>query len=81
MNLHRQETVTPDNRRIYMEIKTRLERDSNVNSNLKDIIQRYENIRPRSAERISNITELILELEQRCIIRYINGVNKFTILT
>ena len=71
MNSNQQGNVMPEDRRLYMEIKTRLERDQNVTSNLQEIVSRYEDIKPRAAERITNVTELILELEQRCSIRYI----------
>ena len=64
--------VTPEDRRLYMEIKNRLERDPNITSNLKYIVSRYEDIKPRTAERITNVTELIFELEQRCTIRYVS---------
>ena len=63
--------VLPEDRRMYMEIKTRLERDPHIINNLQDIIHRYEDMKPRAKERISNVTELILELEQRCTIRYL----------
>ena len=62
--------ILPEDRRMYMEIKTRLERDANISSDLQNIVLRYEGIKPRAKERISNVTELILELEQRCAIRY-----------
>ena len=64
--------VSSEDRRMYMEIKTRLERDQNIHSNLHNIMTRYEGIKPRTKERIVNVTELILELEQRCTIRYVD---------
>ena len=70
MDPHAQFLVLPEDRRMYMEIKTRLERDPHIINNLQDIIHRYEDMKPRAKERISNVTELILELEQRCTIRY-----------
>ena len=71
MDPHAQFLVLPEDRRMYMEIKTRLERDPHIINNLQDIIHRYEDMKPRAKERISNVTELILELEQRCTIRYL----------
>ena len=41
-------------------------------SNLHSIMTRYEGIKPRAKERSGNVTELILELEQRCTIRYVD---------
>ena len=71
MNPNSHAIVSPEDRRMYMEIKTRLERDQNIHSNLHNIMTRYEGIKPRAKERIGNVTELILELEQRCTIRYV----------
>ena len=70
MDSNNEMLILPEDRRMYMEIKTRLERDANISSDLQNIVLRYEGIKPRAKERISNVTELILELEQRCIIRY-----------
>ena len=75
MDSNNQTLILPEDRRMYMEIKTRLERDSNISSDLQDIVSRYESIQPRAKERISNVTELILELEQRCAIRYNHIIN------
>ena len=69
MDSNNQAIVLPEDRRLYMEIKTRIERDQEIHSNLRNIMTRYEGIKPRTKERITNITELILELEQRCYIR------------
>ena len=55
-----------------MDIRNELEQDPIVNSNLKTIISRYEDIKPRAAERISNVTELLFELEQRQTVRYLS---------
>jgi len=63
-----QAMVLSEDRRMYMEIKIRLERDPHIKSNLPNIVSRYEGIKPRARERICNLTELFLELEQRCII-------------
>ena len=65
-----QAMVLSEDRRMYMEIKIRLERDPHIKSNLPKIVSRYEGIKPRARERICNLTELFLELEQRCMIRY-----------
>ena len=75
MNTHNQnEIVMPgDFCKLYMDIRNELEKDPNVNSNLKTIISRYEDIKPRATERISNVTELLFELEQRQTVRYISG--------
>ena len=69
MDSNNQAIVLPEDRRMYMEIKTRLERDQNIHSNLHNIMTRYEGIKPRAKERIGSVTDLILELEQRCTIR------------
>ena len=69
MDSNNQANVLPEDRRMYMEIKTRIERDQVIHSNLHNIMTRYESIKPRTKERITNVTELILELEQRCYIR------------
>ena len=75
MNTHNQNKIVMpgDCCKLYMDIRNELEKDPNVNSNLKTIISRYEDIKPRAAERISNVTELLFELEQRQTVRYISG--------
>ena len=75
MNTHNQNKIVMpgDCYKLYMDIRNELEKDPNVNSNLKTIISRYEDIKPRAAERISNVTELLFELEQRQTVRYISG--------
>ena len=70
MDAASQAMVLSEDRRMYMEIKTRLERDPHIKSNLPSIISSYEGIKPRARVRICNVTELLIELEQRCIIRY-----------
>ena len=70
MDVANQASILSEDRRMYMEIKTRLERDPHIKSNLPSIISSYEGIKPRARERICNVTELLIELEQRCIIRY-----------
>ena len=69
MDAANQASILSEDRRMYMEIKTRLERDPHIKSNLPSIISSYEGIKPRARERICNVTELLIELEQRCIIR------------
>ena len=48
MDLSNRAIVLPEDRRLYMEIKTRLERDPHISSNLDDIMSRYEGIKPRA---------------------------------
>ena len=71
MDAASQAMVLSEDRRMYMEIKTRLERDPHIKTNFPNIVSSYEVIKPRARERIRNVTELLIELEQRCIIRYI----------
>ena len=54
----------------HKDLIKKLDTDCNVTSHLKYIISEDENIKPRAAGRISNITELITELEIRRTLRY-----------
>jgi len=73
MDAASQAMVLSEDRRMYMEIKTRLERDPHIKTNFPNIVLSYEGIKPRARERIRNVTELLIELEQRCIISIDKG--------
>ena len=44
MDSNNEMLILPEDRRMYMEIKTRLERDANISSDLQNIVLRYEGI-------------------------------------
>ena len=58
---------------MYIEIKTRVESDQYIHCKWPNTMTQYEGIKPREKERMTNVKDFVLELEQRCDIRY--GIN------